>query len=65
VLLSRIQTLERDVEARLASGDSKLSPATRTTLQKFREEVREARDARARRDIANRLTSWERVFLKR
>jgi serine/threonine-protein kinase len=67
VLLARIQMLERDLEARVAAGTSSASSAAagRSTLDKYRQRVRDARDAKTRREIAVQLSSWERFFLKR
>lgn len=64
VLLARLQTLERDVEARIAAGE-KMSPATRTTLESLREEAREAEDAETRRELARKINGWEKMFLRR
>jgi serine/threonine-protein kinase len=65
VLLSRIQTLERDLEARVAAGDKVSVNAGRSTLDKLRQKVRDSRDAKTRRELAEQLTGWERMFLKR
>ncbi|XXF78855.1 serine/threonine-protein kinase [Myxococcaceae bacterium GXIMD 01537] len=63
-LTARIQTLERDVEARVAAG-LPMSPAARTTLERMRDEARVARDAKSRRELAEKISRWEKMFLKR
>jgi serine/threonine-protein kinase len=63
-LLSRIQKLDRDVEARAQAGQP-LSPATRKTLDGLRRKVETAGTAEERRQVARELTSWEKMFLRR
>jgi hypothetical protein len=64
VLLGRIQTLERDVEARGAAGNP-VSQSGRDFLEKLREEAREANDPASRREVAGKLNDWEKFFLRR
>jgi hypothetical protein len=63
-LLTRIQTLERDVEARDAAGRP-VTKGGRDFLERLRLEAREANDAASRRELAQKINDWEKVYLGR
>jgi serine/threonine-protein kinase len=63
-LLTRVRKLERDVEARAEAGQP-LSPATSRTLTGLRKKAETAGTPEERRQVANELSAWERLFLRR
>jgi serine/threonine-protein kinase len=64
MLLGRIRKLDLDVAARAESGQA-LSPATRTTLEGIRRRAETAGTPEERRQVAQELSDWERLFLRR
>jgi eukaryotic-like serine/threonine-protein kinase len=63
VLLSTIEGLERDLDARAAAGENMTS--ARNMLKTLRQQAREARDVDARLAVARNIASWEKAYLKR
>jgi serine/threonine-protein kinase len=63
VLLSTIEGLERDLNARAAAGQN--MTIARNMLQRIRKEAQDARDAGSRRSVASKIDFWEKSYLKR
>jgi serine/threonine-protein kinase len=64
MLLNRVRKLERDVEERAQAGQP-LSPATSRTLDALRKKAEAAGTSEERRQVAEELSAWERMFLPR
>jgi serine/threonine-protein kinase len=63
VLLSTIEGLERDLNARAAAGQN--MNIARNMLERIRKEAQDARDVGSRRAVATKIDFWEKSYLKR
>jgi serine/threonine-protein kinase len=63
VLLSIIEGLERDLNARTAAGQN--MNIARSQLDRLRKEAHDARDTSSRRSVATKIDFWEKSYLKR
>jgi serine/threonine protein kinase len=64
MLQGRIRKLDRKIQARTEAGE-KLSPATRSTLEKIRGKADTAVTAEELRQVSKELDDWEKFFLPR
>jgi serine/threonine-protein kinase len=63
VLLSIIEGLERDLNARAAAGQN--MNIARSQLERIRKEAHDARDTGSRRSVSTKIDFWEKSYLKR